>query len=72
MGPIVWAMSGIEMALMDLIGKQAGLPVYALLGGKFRDRVPVYLDRSGPTDVSNLDEWRRLASESRSLRLYKV
>ena len=64
MGPIVWAMSGIEMALMDLIGKQAGLPVYALLGGKFRDRVPVYLDRSGPTDVSNLDEWRRLASET--------
>ena len=52
------------MALRELIGKQAGLPVYAVVGGNFRDRVPVYLDRSGPTDVSNLDEWRRLASET--------
>jgi len=63
-GPIVWAMSGIEMALLDIMGKQAGLPVYALLGGKFRSKVPVYLDRSGPTDVANLDEWKRLANET--------
>jgi L-alanine-DL-glutamate epimerase-like enolase superfamily enzyme len=30
-GPIVWAMSGIEMALLDIIGKQSGLPVHSLL-----------------------------------------
>ena len=31
--------SGIEMALMDLAGRAYGVPVYQLLGGKFRDRV---------------------------------
>ncbi len=36
------AVSAIEMALWDLSGKAAGLPVYKLLGGKIRDRVRVY------------------------------
>lgn len=36
------AVSAIEMALWDLAGKAAGLPVYKLLGGKVRDAVRVY------------------------------
>ncbi|RUT28598.1 mandelate racemase/muconate lactonizing enzyme family protein [Arsenicitalea aurantiaca] len=36
------AVSTIEMALWDLAGKAAGLPVHKLLGGKVRDRVRVY------------------------------
>jgi L-alanine-DL-glutamate epimerase-like enolase superfamily enzyme len=36
------AVSAIEMALWDITGKAAGLPVYKLLGGKVRDRVRVY------------------------------
>lgn len=36
------AVSAIEMALWDLAGKAAGVPVYKLLGGKIRDRVQVY------------------------------
>jgi L-alanine-DL-glutamate epimerase-like enolase superfamily enzyme len=36
------AVSAIEMALWDIAGKVAGLPVYKLLGGKIRDRVRVY------------------------------
>ena len=36
------AVSAIEMALWDLAGKAAGLPVYKLLGGKVRDTVRVY------------------------------
>jgi L-alanine-DL-glutamate epimerase-like enolase superfamily enzyme len=35
---------GVEMALMDLAGKAYGVPVYQLLGGKFRDRVRCYCD----------------------------
>jgi L-alanine-DL-glutamate epimerase-like enolase superfamily enzyme len=36
------AISAIEMALWDVAGKAAGVPVYKLLGGKVRDRVRVY------------------------------
>jgi len=38
------AVSGIEIALWDVVGKLAGLPVYQLLGGKYRDRVRIYAD----------------------------
>ena len=36
------AMSGIEMACWDILGKSLGVPVYTLLGGKVRDSVRVY------------------------------
>lgn len=36
--------SGIEVALWDLAGKAYGVPVHAMLGGKFRDKVRVYCD----------------------------
>jgi len=42
-GPIVFAgMSAIEQALWDLKGKALELPVYEMLGGKYRDSVRVY------------------------------
>ncbi len=43
-GQYVTALSGIEIALWDLAGKALGLPVYQLLGGKFRDDVTIYCD----------------------------
>ena len=36
------AVSAVEMALWDIAGRAAGVPVYKLLGGKVRDRVRVY------------------------------
>jgi len=36
------AVSAIEIALWDIAGKAAGIPVYKLLGGKIRDKVRVY------------------------------
>jgi L-alanine-DL-glutamate epimerase-like enolase superfamily enzyme len=38
---------GVEVALWDLAGKVYGVPVYQMLGGKFRDKVRIYCD----TDV---------------------
>jgi len=60
-GPMAWGVSAVEMALCDLAGKILGTPVYNLLGGAFRDRIRVYLDRSGVADPTNLQSWRDLA-----------
>jgi gluconate/galactonate dehydratase len=38
------AVSGIETALLDAVGKLVNLPVYQLLGGKYRDEVQIYAD----------------------------
>ena len=43
-GALITALTGIEIALWDLKGKALGLPVYELLGGKFRDEIRVYAD----------------------------
>jgi galactonate dehydratase len=43
-GVFVAVLSAIECALWDLAGKALNVPVYQLLGGKFRDKVRVYSD----------------------------
>jgi len=43
-GMYVAVLSAIETALWDLTGKALGVPVYQLLGGRFRDRLRVYCD----------------------------
>jgi L-alanine-DL-glutamate epimerase-like enolase superfamily enzyme len=41
---------GIEMALWDLAGKAYGIPVYQMLGGKFRDKIRCYADTTESDD----------------------
>ncbi len=41
-GPVVYAHSGVDIALWDIAGKRAGLPVSALLGGARRKEVRAY------------------------------
>lgn len=42
--------SGIEIALWDLVGKVYGVPCYQFLGGKYRDKVRLYADTPAPQD----------------------
>lgn len=41
-GPIMSAIGAIDIALWDIVGKRAGLPVYQLLGGAYRLRIRLY------------------------------
>lgn len=41
-GPVVYALSGLDIALWDIAGKKAGKPLSALLGGARRSHVPAY------------------------------
>ncbi|MEO8885717.1 MAG: mandelate racemase/muconate lactonizing enzyme family protein [Mucilaginibacter sp.] len=43
-GAFVATLTGIECALWDITGKALGLPIYQLMGGKFRDKCRVYCD----------------------------
>jgi len=42
MGVTMNAISGFDMALWDIVGKALGMPVYKLLGGETKERVPAY------------------------------
>jgi L-alanine-DL-glutamate epimerase-like enolase superfamily enzyme len=42
--------SGVEVALWDLAGKAYGVPIYQMLGGKFRDRIRCYADTDSSRD----------------------
>jgi D-galactarolactone cycloisomerase len=53
------ALAGCDLALWDLLGQFAGLPVYRLLGGKYRDRIPTYTSLGGSSPAALQENARR-------------
>lgn len=70
-GPITMAaVAAVDMALWDIKGKVAGLPVYQLLGGKSRRAVTTYAHASGDTIGSTLDVMDELVNQGfKAIRL---
>jgi len=73
-GPVIYGLSGIDIALWDIAGKLAGLPLYRLLGGTARADVPAYasLLRYGePAAVAQYTE-QALARGYRHVKVHEI
>ena len=64
------AKAGIDLALHDLIGKALGIPVYKLLGGQVRSRVPVSIEVAGGPPDGMAESC--LASMKQGVRAFKA
>jgi len=56
------AISAIDIALYDIKGKALGVPVYQLLGGKQRDRIPTFATTRGPCGPEMIEQARELVA----------
>jgi mannonate dehydratase len=70
-GPVLnTAISGIDMALWDIKGRQAGMPVYQLVGGKCREAADIYGHADGPDYKDVVEAAKRyLAQGFRNVRV---
>jgi galactonate dehydratase len=69
-GPVLMsALSAIEIALWDILGKAVGLPIWRLLGGKARDKVRLYCHEGYLERISHRKK-RRPESDEEALALW--
>ncbi|PYN80214.1 MAG: L-alanine-DL-glutamate epimerase [Candidatus Rokuibacteriota bacterium] len=73
-GPAIYALSGIDIALWDIAGKVAGVPLYRLLGGSPRADLPAYasLLRYGTADAVARSAEQALARGYRHLKVHEI
>ncbi len=70
-GPVLFnAMSGVDIALWDIKGKRAGMPLYQLMGGKVRQGADCYFHASGAS-FGEVEDNARAAME-RGFRIVRV
>jgi L-alanine-DL-glutamate epimerase-like enolase superfamily enzyme len=73
-GPVIYALSGIDIALWDIAGKAAGLPLYRLLGGSPRADLPAYasLLRYGTAEAVAHYTEQALGRGYRHIKLHEI
>jgi L-alanine-DL-glutamate epimerase-like enolase superfamily enzyme len=73
-GPVIFGLSGIDIALWDIAGKAAGLPVHKLLGGARVPKLPCYasLIRYAEPKVVATNVERALSQGFRHVKLHEV
>src|SRR5579864_577324 len=62
-GFFIQSIAGIDLALWDVLGKHLKVPVYRLLGGKYRDRIPTYLWLKGDSASSYAESSRHAIAQ---------
>ena len=72
-GPVVYAISGLDIALWDIAGKRARQPVYKLLGGSARTTLPAYasLLRYGDAKVVEAKTREAISRGYRYIKLHE-
>jgi L-alanine-DL-glutamate epimerase-like enolase superfamily enzyme len=73
-GPVIYGLSGLDIALWDIAGKAANLPLHRLLGGARADRLPCYASLIRYTDprVVAANVARALSDGYRHVKLHEV
>lgn len=63
--------AAIETALLDLVGRSIGAPIWQVLGGRFREEIELHGSVGWDSDTQTVvDEVRRQAAEFRTIKLY--
>ena len=73
-GPVVYALSGLDIALWDILGKVKSQPIYKLLGGAQCEKLPAYasLLKYGDTDVVSRTCEEALGRGYRDLKVHET
>ena len=70
-GVAMAAISAVDIAIWDILGKAAGVPVFKLLGGRTKARIPVYASKlySQPLDTLAAEAERYKAAGFRAMKM---
>lgn len=75
-GVMMFALAGVDIALWDVMGKALGVPCYMMMGGKVREKIPLYasamrMHRKPADEVRHLEKWVKMGFTSAKVHPYE-